>query len=74
MIQSLNYDLIRNLLGHDVFNFVVQLQNSNLTNYIIPQLSFGITYEKHLVYAAQWFLFAVLLLIYYLIATIKRKL
>lgn len=73
VIQSLDYGLINNLLQHHIFDFVVQLRSNGITNYIIPELNFGISSYKHWGYAVQWYLFAALVFVYYLIATIKRR-
>lgn len=73
VIQSLDYDLISQLLQHEIFNFVVQLRNDTMTNYTIPELSFGISSNKHMAYAIQWYSFAGLVLVYYLITAIKKE-
>lgn len=64
LIQSIDYDFISRQLNHPVYDFVVQLESEVLKN--------SAPVNKHKAYAIQWFIFAGLLIIYYLIASIKR--
>lgn len=73
VIQSLDYSLINKLLPQITFDFVVQLRSNSMTNYTIPELNFGNSVYKHWGYAVQWYLFAFLVVVYYLIATIKKE-
>ena len=73
IIQSLDYDFIAKQINHPVFEFVEQLRNNEISNYQIPPLDFGLSTQKHFGYAVQWFIFAGLLLVYYLIVSIKRR-
>jgi len=65
IIQSVDYEFISQQLQHPLYKFVIQLQSSNV--------DLGISPAKHLGYAMQWFIFASLAIVYFLIASIKRK-
>ncbi len=73
IIQSLDYAHITKQLKHPVYEFVVQIPDSDIKHYLYPPLDYGFSSDKNWGYALQWFLFASLLLVYYLIATIKRS-
>ncbi len=72
VIQQVDYEFITNAIQHKVYNFVVQLQNHDLTSYDIIPIEFGNSGSKNIGYAVQWYLFAVLVVIYYLIASFKK--
>ncbi len=74
VIQALDYTLIEQSLQHPVYHFVVQLQPSTDPTgiYSMPPIEFGVTSAKHLGYAFQWFMFAVIALVYYVINSCKR--
>lgn len=72
VIQSLDYQLINSALQHEVYDFVVQLQNHELTSYDIIPLEFGVSSNKNIGYALQWYFFAVLVVIYYFITSLKK--
>lgn len=73
VIQNLDYTFIAQHLQHPVYEFVVQLKSAESPGaYLIPPLDFGIPSDKHLGYALQWFTFAVLVLIYYILHSFKR--
>lgn len=72
IIQAVDYQLISQLLHSDVYNFVIQMQpNADFAFNVLPPV--GVKHTKHIAYAVQWFSFAVLVFIYYLIITIKRS-
>ncbi len=73
VIQSLDFAFIAENLQHPVYNFVIQLYQNDPTAYTVPPVSFGLPIYKHWGYALQWYLFALLVLIYYLIACFKGK-
>lgn len=72
VIQQVDYEFISNALQHKVYNFVVQLQTHDLTSYDIIPIEFGISSTKNIGYALQWYFFAALVVIYYLIASVKK--
>jgi surfeit locus 1 family protein len=72
VIQTLDYKLLNTVLPHEIFDFVVQLQSTDLTSYTITDINFGVSQYKHMGYAVQWYCFALLVLIYYMIVTIKK--
>ncbi len=72
VIQSLDYKFISNALQHNVYDFVVQLQNHDLTSYDIIPIEIGVSSNKNIGYALQWYFFAVLVVIYYLITNLKK--
>lgn len=73
VIQTLKYDFIAKQINHPIYEFVIQLQDNDFPHYPYPAISFGITSEKHWGYGVQWFIFATILVIYYLIVSIKRR-
>lgn len=73
VIQSLDYDLISKHLHHQVLKFVVQLQSDTQAGACaITPLDFGMPSDKHIGYAIQWFIFAVLVMIYYILHSFKK--
>jgi surfeit locus 1 family protein len=72
VIQQLDYEFISKALQHEVYSFVVQLQTHDLTTYDIIPIEFGISSTKNIGYALQWYFFAALVVIYYLIASFKK--
>lgn len=72
VIQQVDYEFISNAMQHKVYNFVVQLQNHDLTSYDIIPNEFGVSSTKNIGYALQWYFFAALVVIYYLIASFKK--
>ena len=73
IIQSLDYELIEKQLGHPIFNFVVQLPAHSQSSYQHRPIHFGLTHEKHLGYALQWFTMALLLVIYYFVTNVQQR-
>jgi surfeit locus 1 family protein len=73
VMQNVDYELITAKLHHQVYEFVVRLQDDTPSAYQIMPLEFGVSKDKHLGYALQWFTFAGLLIIYYLFACLQRK-
>jgi len=65
LIQRIDYELMSQNLKHPIFDFVVQLKSTDI--------DFGVSSSKHIGYAMQWFIFALIVIIYYLIASIKRE-
>ncbi len=72
VIQVLDYTVIANTLQHSVYEFLVQLPADSGYSYPTPPIDFGISKDKNIAYAMQWFAFALLVVIYYLIACFKR--
>lgn len=72
VIQQVDYEFISNAMQHKVYNFVVQLQNHDLTSYDIIPNGFGVSSNKNIGYALQWYFFAALVVIYYLITSFKK--
>lgn len=64
LIQTIDYELIANLLQLNVYKFVLQDNVSNL--------NFGLPGSKHLGYAIQWFSLAILVVGYLLYLCIFR--
>lgn len=73
VLQKVDYSLIEKQLHHPVSDFVIQLQSSDLIQYSIPPLEIGLAPTKHIGYALQWFTFAVMAFIYYVIASSRRR-
>jgi cytochrome oxidase assembly protein ShyY1 len=52
---------------------VIQLQNDKQAGaYTTIEPDFGIPSDKHIGYAIQWFIFAVLVMIYYVMHSFKK--
>lgn len=64
IIQNLDYNFISAQLQHQIYPFIVQLD---------APTEFGVSSHKHWGYAAQWFIFALLVVVYYVIASTKRR-
>lgn len=73
VISTLNYDFIAQTLGHPVYEFVIHLSDDQITHYVYPPVEKGVSIEKHMGYAIQWFVFAFLLVLYYVIVSTKRR-
>lgn len=73
VIQSLDLSFIAHSLHHNIYDFVVQLEPADLTTYKNPPINFGISSNKHLGYAIQWYFFACLTLVYYLYFFVKQR-
>ncbi len=74
VLQKLDYDLIAKQLHHPIYPFVLQLNEKQPGSYAQVPIDYGVSYEKHLGYALQWFLFAFILIMYYIIVSTKRRL
>lgn len=72
VLQALDFPFIAKNLGHPVYDFIVQLQQEPNSIYPMPEINFGVPQEKHLGYALQWFIFATLVLVYYILNSFKR--
>ncbi len=72
ILQTLDYQLLEQQLQHPIYNYVIQVSDKTLTKYQITPVDFGVSPAKHMMYAVQWFLFAVLLAVYYVINSFKR--
>ena len=64
LIQAVDYAIIEQQLAHPVSNFVIQLSS---------EVSLGISSNKHLGYAMQWFTIAITMFIYYVVISLKRS-
>lgn len=73
VLQSLDYDLIAIQLHHPVYKFVVQLNENQPGAYVHAKTSFGLSSNKHLGYAVEWFFLALTVLIYYIVVSTKRS-
>ncbi len=73
VLQKADYDLISKQLHHPVYDFVIQLQSDDLIQYNMPPLDSGLSSNKNIGYALQWFTFALLAFIYYVIASSRRR-
>ena len=73
VIQNLDYEFISNALQHKIYDFVVQLQTHDLTSYDIIPIEPGVSSNKNISYAVQWYFFAALVIIYYLVTSIKKS-
>ncbi len=74
VIQTLDYQAIQKHLPKSTFEFVVRLRYpEDIAAYKLPPIDFGLPSNKHLSYALQWFSFALLLIIYYIVLSFKRE-
>lgn len=72
VIQSLDYDFMTKNLHHPIYDFLIQIRASDSEAYKMPPIDFGMPSDKHLGYAFQWYGFAVLVFVYYLITSLSR--
>lgn len=73
VIQNLDYSYIESKLRHPVYEFVIQIQAADFNYFPYPPIDYGFNSDKNWGYAFQWFIFALLVLLYYLINSIKRR-
>lgn len=72
-VQTLDYVKLSSKLEQKLYPFLLQLpQNSPYIFQNMPH-SLGLTPERHLGYAIQWFTMAIAILIYYLVTHVKRR-
>lgn len=64
LIQEFDYNFISEQLQHPIYNFIIQTEkpSSDIFNS-----------DRHIGYALQWFTFAILVLIYYVVMSVKRS-
>lgn len=72
IIQSLDYAFIAQNLHHAVYDFLIQIRGSDNAAYKMPPIDFGMPSDKHLGYALQWYGFAILVFVYYMITSLSR--
>jgi surfeit locus 1 family protein len=73
VIQAYKHDLISEQLHHQIYPFVLRLQSTDIGHYPQPPIDLSLSSDKHLAYAVQWFIFAFLLVFYYLSASLRRR-
>lgn len=72
--QSIDFAALSSLLNRACFPFILQLTEENPTVGFIPApISQGISANRHLGYAVQWFTMAVVAGFYYLVINSRRK-
>jgi surfeit locus 1 family protein len=74
VLQTLDYNLINEHLRHPIYHFVLQLNAKEPGSYAYQKIDYGVSRDKHLGYALEWFLLAFLLMMYYIIVSTKRRL
>lgn len=73
VIQTLDYQKIAQELHHPVYDFVLQLNSDDEVTYTMPPIEFNMPANKHLAYAFQWYTFAILVIVYYLLGTFSTE-
>lgn len=71
-VQSIDYLILSELLNAPVFPFIVQLQKGDPYTFKVPPIYFGLSSDRHLGYAIQWFMLAIATVIYYVIVNLRR--
>ncbi len=72
LIQSLDYELMQKQLNHLIYNFTIRLNSNSDLAFKFANINKNINPNKNIMYALQWFSFAILLFIYYLFMQTKR--
>lgn len=73
IIQSLDYQFINAKLAFEVFPFVISLDSKDTAAFTMPAIDFGLPSDKHIAYAIEWYSFAILVILYYLFLSFKKK-
>lgn len=72
LIQALDYEFMQEQLHHQVYNFTVRINSESELAFNFLNTNKTIDPNKNIMYALQWFSFAILLLFYYLFMHTKR--
>lgn len=72
IIQQLDFKALSNLLGFEIYPFVLQLETNDPHSFNVLPFSFGLSATRHLGYAIQWFTMAIASLIYYVVINCYR--
>lgn len=73
IVQHIDFDKITEQLQHPVSAFVFQLHTEQPPySYQILPISFGVSPNRHLGYAIQWYIMACVVLLYYLVINTKK--
>lgn len=73
ILQELDYQLISDQMQHPVYKFVIRMQPGSKHAFAFPPHVISTDHNKHIAYALQWFAFAFLVLIYYIVMSTKRS-
>lgn len=73
LIQSMDYNFMEQQLQHMIYNFTIRLNTDSDLAFRFPQTNAPIDPRKNIIYAVQWFCFAILLLLYYIFIQTKRR-
>jgi surfeit locus 1 family protein len=66
-MQTINLTEIERLIGQPFYPFVLRLEENTPAAFLTTPITFGTSSIRHLGYAAQWFIMALVLLIYFLV-------
>lgn len=72
-VQLIDYDVLSAALQKPVFHFILKLEKGSPFGFEIHPIYFGISSERHLGYAVQWFTMSLATLIYYLVINLRRR-
>lgn len=72
-VQNINYVELSSLLKLPVHHFILQLTDDSPFAFTIGPIYFGLSSDRHLGYAVQWFTMALAVLIYYLVVNLKHS-
>lgn len=73
LIQKIDYSKLSDILGQEIYPFLLQLPKDNPYAFQSFPFSLGLSPARHLGYAIQWFTMALAVLIYYLIVNSRRR-
>jgi len=73
VIQTVNYKFIQEQANHPMYEFLLQINSEDVEHFKYPPMQSIVNSDKHIAYAIQWFLFALLLIFYFLYASIERR-
>lgn len=73
VIQNLDLEFIEKHLQHSAYDFLLQLRTNDPSAYPMPPLDFGMPANKHIAYALQWYAFAIMVVVYYVLTSFSRR-
>lgn len=71
-VQVVDYHALSDALKYPIFHFILKLQKDSPYGFAIGPIYFGLSSDRHLGYAMQWFTMALATFIYYLVIHLRR--
>lgn len=71
-VQYLDFDSLSQAFKKPIFDFILNLEQDSPYGFKISPIYFGLSADRHLGYAIQWFTMALATFIYYLVIHLRR--